>query len=223
MLTSWPFTESNGFAAAIVQKSSPPIPDDDLFIFGGPVSFHGYYPNYADDAVADARHWTWAILKAHTGNRSGTVTLRSTDPRDTPEINFNYFDTGTTAGGVDTTDLDAVVEGIQVARKIAADLPLGSAQFTEVYPGPNITSTEEVQQYVKDNAWGHHASCTCPIGADGDPNAVLDSSFRVRGADGLRVVDASVFPRIPGIFIAVPVYMISEKAADVIIASAAVS
>ena len=213
-------TESNGFAAAILKKSVSTILDDDLFIFGGPVSFHGYYPNYADDAVADARHWTWAILKAHTGNRAGTVTLRSADPRDTPEINFNYFDTGTTTGGADMNDLNAVVDGIQVARKIAADLPLLSATFTEVYPGPNVTSTAEIQEYVKDNAWGHHASCTCPIGADSDPNAVLDSSFRVRGVDGLRVVDASVFPRIPGIFVAVPIYMISEKAADVIIASA---
>lgn len=203
-----------------MKKSVSTISDHDLFIFGGPVSFHGYYPNYADDAVADARHWTWAILKAHTGNRAGTVTLRSTDPRDTPEINFNYFDTGTTTDGADMNDLNAVVDGIQVARKIVADLPLLSAKFTEVYPGPNVTSTAEVQEYVKDNAWGHHASCTCPIGADSDPNAVLDSSFRVRGVNGLRVVDASVFPRIPGIFIAVPIYMISEKAADVIIASA---
>ena len=64
------------------------------------------------------------------------------------------------------------------------------------------------------------ASCTCPIGADGDSMAVLDSSFRVRGTQGLRVVDASVFPKIPGIFIVVPVYMVSEKAADVILSQA---
>lgn len=119
------------------------------------------------------------------------------------------------------TDLNAVVEGIQIARKVAADLPLGSTSFTEVLPGPNITTPEQIQEYVKNNAWGHHASCTCAIGADDDPMAVLDSNFKVRGVDGLRVVDASVFPVIPGIFIAVPVYMISEKAADVIIASAA--
>ena len=51
-----------------------------------------------------------------------------------------------------------------------------------------------------------------------DPNAVLDSKFRVRGTSGLRVVDASVFPKIPGFFIVVPIYMVSEKATDVLLA-----
>jgi choline dehydrogenase len=72
--------------------------------------------------------------------------------------------------------------------------------------------------YIKSQSWSHHASCTCPIGADKDPMAVLDSNFRVRGVDGLRVVDASVFPRIPGYFVAAPIYIISEKAAEAILA-----
>jgi choline dehydrogenase len=213
-------TGSNGFVAVILTKSSSSIPDDDLFIFGRPISFHRYYPNYAGDTVADARHWTWAILKAHTGNTAGTITLTSTHPRDTPGININYFNVETTTGGVDVSDLNAVVKEIQISRKITVDLPPGSATITEVYPRPNVTSTEDIQDYVKDNAWGHHVSCTCSIGADGDSNAVLESSSRVRRADSLRVVDASAFPRIPGIFIAVHVYMISEKVAVVIIASA---
>ena len=69
-------------------------------------------------------------------------------------------------------------------------------------PAPSVRTREDIARYVRDNAWGHHASCTCPIGADGDPMAVLDGRFRVRGTRGLRVVDASVFPRIPGFFIA---------------------
>ncbi|KAG9661528.1 hypothetical protein KCU64_g2156, partial [Aureobasidium melanogenum] len=72
-------------------------------------------------------------------------------------------------------------------------------------------------EYAKNTAWGHHASSSCPIGADDDKMAVLDSSFRVRGTAGLRVVDASVFPKIPGTFTAVSTYMIAEKAADVIL------
>lgn len=55
------------------------------------------------------------------------------------------------------------------------------------------------------------------MGPDGDPNVVLDSSFRVRGVRNLRVVDASVFPRIPGIFLILPIFMINEKAANVIL------
>ncbi|PQE28236.1 choline dehydrogenase protein [Rutstroemia sp. NJR-2017a BBW] len=77
-----------------------------------------------------------------------------------------------------------------------------------------------MKDFIIDEAWGHHASCSCPIGADGDKMAVLDSKFRVRGTKGLRVVDASVFPKIPGFFVAVPTYMISEKAADVILQDA---
>jgi choline dehydrogenase-like flavoprotein len=75
-------------------------------------------------------------------------------------------------------------------------------------------SDEDLRTYVRDNAWGHHASCTCPIGT------VLDGDFRVLGTRRLRVVDASAFPRIPGFFIASAVYMIAEKAADAIVAAA---
>ncbi|KAK9321253.1 GMC oxidoreductase [Lipomyces orientalis] len=209
---------TNGFSAAVIARSSVAADsNNDLFIFGGPVFFHGYYLGYGEGAVADAQHWTWAVLKAHTGNRAGTVTLKSRDPRDTPEINFRYFDTGTTAGGEDERDVNAVVEGIVMARKILSSLPPGSAPFTEVLPGSHLTKTEELKTYVKNNAWGHHASCTCPIGAENDPYAVLDSNFKVRGVEGLRVVDASVFPEIPGTFIALPICMISEKAADMIL------
>ena len=73
------------------------------------------------------------------------------------------------------------------------------------------------ETFIKDEAWGHHASCTCPIGADDDAMAVLDSRLRVRGVQGLRVVDASVFPKIPGFFIVTSIYMVSEKATDLLL------
>jgi choline dehydrogenase len=90
----------------------------------------------------------------------------------------------------------------------------------EVLPGADIRSAEQIRQFIKDNAWGHHASCTCKMGPANDPSAVIDSSFRVHGTRSLRVVDASVFPKIPGFFIASAVYMVSEKAGDVIIEDA---
>src|SRR5439155_13372085 len=80
-------------------------------------------------------------------------------------------------------------------------------------------SPDQLKAFVRNNAWGHHASCTCPIGPS-EQNGVLDSNFRVHGARGLRVVDASVFPRIPGFFIVSAIYMIAEKAAEVILADA---
>ncbi len=90
----------------------------------------------------------------------------------------------------------------------------------ELVPGPGINSREKLRDFIQNEAWGHHASCTNKIGADNDDMAVLDSRFRVRKTKGLRVVDASVFPKIPGYFIVTPIYMVSEKASDVIIEDA---
>ncbi len=86
-------------------------------------------------------------------------------------------------------------------------------------PGPAYQTDAELEQFVRDHAWGHHACGTCAIGARAD-GYVLSSDFRVHGIAGLRVVDASIFPRIPGYFIASAVYMAAEKAADVILADA---
>ena len=90
----------------------------------------------------------------------------------------------------------------------------------EQLPGSGKTTAADLGQFVMDNAWGHHASCTCPIGPASDPNAVLDSNFRVYGVSNLRVADASVFPRIPHLFIISSIYMIGEKASEAILASA---
>jgi choline dehydrogenase-like flavoprotein len=156
---------------------------------------------------------TWCILKAHTHNRKGVVTLRSADPQDTPRINFRYFEEGGEA------DLDAVVEGIQFVRRLSAKLREEDLIAEEESPGMDFETEDQLREFVRCNAWGHHASCTCAIGPR-EQNGVLDSNFRVHGTQGLRVVDASVFPRIPGFFIVSAIYMIAEKAADVILADA---
>lgn len=64
----------------------------------------GYFPGNSDVATADAKHWPWIVLKAHPRNKAGTVTLRSADPRDTPIINVNYFDSGTTDDSAGDSD-----------------------------------------------------------------------------------------------------------------------
>jgi len=203
---------SNGLVVGTVKKSSQADADPDLFIFGGPALFRGYYPGFSKLTTADKKHYTWAVLKAHTHNRAGTVKLNSASPHDVPDINFNYF------AQMGERDLGAVAEGLRFARRIMDKvLPVATGPFEEESPGRQVASTEQVNEFIKSEAWGHHASCSCPIGADGDPGAVLDSRFRVRGVNSLRVVDASVFPRIPGFFIVVPIYMVSEKATDVIL------
>ncbi len=212
---------SNGGAVTILAKSSPTKPEADLHIFGIPGTFKGYKPGYSVEANADKKHFTWLILKGHTDNRGGTVKLRSANPRERPQINFHYFDDGDVDAGQDVNDLTAVVNGVEIVRKIARrsdDLDLFTSH-KEVWPGPAASDRTKVGDWIKKEAWGHHASCSAPIGADGDPKAVLDSKFRVRGTAGLRVVDASVFPRIPGTFIVLPIYMVSEKATDTILES----
>jgi len=85
-----------------------------------------------------------------------------------------------------------------------------------VLPCKHIQTDEEMRDFARSHAWGHHASCSCQIGPR-EQMGVLDSRFRVHGTQGLRVVDASVFPRIPGFFIVSAVYMVGEKAAEVIL------
>ncbi|RFU78108.1 choline dehydrogenase, mitochondrial [Trichoderma arundinaceum] len=174
---------SNGGVVGIVKKSNEADLDPDLFIFGGPAFFRGYFPSYSELATSDKRYFTWAILKAHTHNQDGTVMLTSTDPRDTPDINFNYFSTTTDESQVSERDLSAIADGVRFARLIMDDVPsIVTGPLEEVLPGRHLSSTDQVKDFIKNEAWGHHASCSCPIGADGDPKAVLDSRFCVRGA-----------------------------------------
>jgi len=206
---------SNGAVLAAILKSRPERALPDLFCFALLGLFGGYFPDYSSLAVAKPNYLTWAILKAHTQNRAGEVVLRSVDPRDTPLINFHYFEEGSDRAG---EDLDSVVAGIRFVRRLTAKLKADGLIAEEEQPGDARQSDDELRDYVRTTAWGHHASCTCPIGPR-DGGGVLGSDFRVHGTEGLRVVDASVFPRIPGFFIVSAVYMVAEKAADVILSS----
>jgi len=206
---------TNGAVLGIVTKSAPERPDPDLFIFGLPSYFKGYYPGYSQDLARKKGVFTWAVLKAHTRNTAGSVTLRSPDPRDVAQVNFRYFDEGNDEAD---EDLESVVEGVEFARRIMSHA--SEVTKRELIPGEHLATRDDIRSFVKKEAWGHHASCTCKIGPREDPMAVVDSDFRVHGTRNLRVVDASVFPYIPGFFIVTAIYMISEKATDAILRDA---
>lgn len=208
---------TNGIAWGYLKHSSTSGSDHDLWIGGSTAYFNGYFPGYSKHATEGGNFWTFLTLKAHSRNNAGSVNLTSADPRDTPAIHFRNFEKG------GEEDIQAVVEGMKYSIDAYDKLVPLDGSFDRVWPPKNISSDAELRQFVKDEAWGHHASCTAPIGADDDPLAVLDSKFRVRGVKGLRVVDASAFPKIPGFFIALPTFTLSEKAADVIIKDAAAS
>lgn len=201
---------TNGGVVSVVKKSRPDVTSPDLFFFAVPGQFRGYEQGFSKEITKDAKHLTWLVLKAHTNNRRGTVRLRSKDPRERPEVNFSYFTEGSDSEG---EDLAGIIEGIKFVRSITTFRPAG---VKEVWPGAHVTTDAELAQFVKNEAWGHHASCSCSIGPAADPMAVVDSDFRVHGTERLRVVDASVFPKIPGLFIAANIYMIAERATDVI-------
>lgn len=207
---------SNGLSVGVLKKSAVGNGDEDLVLFGGPVDFTGFFPGYSK-AFGAANVFTWGILKVHPKNNAGTVKLRSSDPRDVPDINFNFFHPGHTPEEDPEHDLTAMSEGIALARSIFASTTGPIAPLTEQDPGVKANTAHEIKQAIKNEAFSHHATSTCAIGADGDEMACLDSRFRVRGVEGLRVVDASSFPRVPGSFPTLPIYMISEKATDVIL------
>jgi choline dehydrogenase len=192
-------------------KSADPNDEPDLFVFCVPGDFHGYFPGFSKRSY-DTSAFTWLILKAHTHFR-GSVKLKTNDPRELPDIDFNYFKSG--ERGTDA-DLEAVVDGIELVRNV--NNKVSGLISEELVPGPNYDTREKLKQFVKNEAWGHHASCTNKMGKIGDETAVVDSDFKVIGTDNLRIVDASVFPNIPGFYIVAPIFMIAEKAGELIIA-----
>ena len=202
---------SNGVLFSAVFPSRASRDRADVFCFGLLADFHGYFPGYSE-LIRKPDHLTWGILKAYTNNKTGCVRLRSADPFERPEIQFSYFQDADAEA-----DLDALVEGVRLVRRVADSIDHLVAE--ETIPGRNVCTDEDIRQFVRDNAWGHHACGACamkPLAAGG----VVDSRFRVHGIRNLRVVDASVFPRIPGYFIVAAVYMIAEKAAQEIVAAA---
>ncbi len=201
---------TNGSVLSVFKRSPLAQGPPDLFCMALLTNFRGYFPQYSHSFRKDLNYLTWVVLKAHTKNRAGEVTLRSSDPRDVPRINFRYFEEG------GDQDLEAVVDGMRFVRKLSAELKCQKLIDEEELPGEDLQSDEELRNFVRHNAWGHHASCTCAIGPR-DQHGVLGSDFRVHGTHGLRVADASVFPRIPGVFLVSAVYMIGEKAAEVIL------
>ena len=207
---------TNGAVLGIIMRSTTRGADDppDLYIFGVPGYFRGYEIGYSEKIPGTKDHFTWAVLKGHTDNTSGQVTLKSNNPFDTPDIHFKYFEESDQPY---EEDVQSVVDGVEFVLEIY-DRLIEDGVIEEVVAPADRADRKALQKFVRDNAWGHHASCTCKIGREDDDMAVLDKDFQVRGAKNLRVVDASVFPRIPGLFILSSVYMISEKASDVIIA-----
>jgi choline dehydrogenase len=141
----------------------------------------------------------------------GSVTITSTDPRVHPALRFNYLSTD--------QDRREWVEAVRVARHILNQPAFAPFNGGETSPGSAVETEDEIRAWVaKDAETALHPSCTTKMGPADDPMAVVDPlSLRVHGIDGLRVVDASVFPYVTNGNIYAPVMMVAERAADMIL------
>jgi choline dehydrogenase len=139
----------------------------------------------------------------------GAVSLRSANPADPPRIRFDLFS--------EQSDVDRMVRGIRAARDIYGRRPLADMVEDELLPGKDLQTDAALGEWVRQvGAITQHAVGTCKMGADSDPWAVVDSQLRVHGVEGLRVIDASVMPNVPGGNTNAPAIMIAEKGADLI-------
>ncbi|MDP9385386.1 MAG: FAD-dependent oxidoreductase [Actinomycetota bacterium] len=138
----------------------------------------------------------------------GKVWLRSADPKDKPRILTNSLS--------EPDDVRSLVDGMILAREIAAQSPLRDVVIKELKPGAAVSDRADLEADLRRRLMLiYHPVGTCRMSDDGD-DAVVDSSLRVHGVDGLRVVDASVFPVIPGGNTNAPAIMVAERAADLI-------
>jgi choline dehydrogenase len=143
----------------------------------------------------------------------GKVWIESSDPHAKPRILFNYLST--------EQDVQDWRDTIRLTREILQQPALTPFRGEEIQPGASVQSDEEIDRWVRENVESaYHPSCSCKMGADDDPMAVLDEECQVRGVQGLRVVDSSIFPTITNGNLNAPTIMVAERAADMILRKA---
>jgi choline dehydrogenase-like flavoprotein len=196
---SGPLTSTVAEAFAFV-RSRPGLPAADLQYHFAPAYF---VDNGAEEF--DGHAFTMGPVLISPKSR-GEVRLRSSDPRAKPSIITNTL--------AEPEDVAALVTGVELAREIAGSEPLASAAGREIYPGAGVRDDVDVEAHVRRAVeLLYHPSGTCRMGGE---DAVLDPELRVRGVEGLRVIDASVFPLIPGGNTNAPTVMVAERAADLV-------
>jgi choline dehydrogenase len=193
---------SNLLEAGAFVKSDPHeiYPDLQLFFL---MTLAPDYP----EAGPPTRHGVTLTAYINRPKSRGEVTLASSDPLDRPVIDFNYLSVA--------DDLRCIIAGVRWNLRILYAEPFDDIRGTEVAPGPELRSDADIEGFVRRTAsttW--HPAGTCKMG--NDEMAVVDSSLRVHGTEGLRVVDASIMPTIVSGNTCAPTIMIAEKAADLI-------
>jgi choline dehydrogenase-like flavoprotein len=197
---SGPLTSTVAEAIAFV-RSKPGLAQPDL-------QFHFAPAYFVDNGFEEYDGHAITLGPALVAPRSrGWVRLRSADPADKPRILTNSL--------AEPEDVAALVAGTRLAREIAAAEPFASELGRELFPGPEILDDEALADDLRRRVeLLYHPVGTCRMGSDDE--AVVDPALRVRGVEGLRVVDASVMPIVPSGNTNAPTIAVAERAADVI-------
>jgi choline dehydrogenase-like flavoprotein len=181
-------------------RSRPGLPAADLQYHFAPA----YFVNHGAEEF-DGHAFTMGPVLISPKSR-GHIRLASADPTAKPRIFTNTL--------AEPDDVAALVTGVELAREIAGAEPLAAARGREIYPGPDARDDADVEAFVRRTVeLIYHPSGTCRTGGE---DAVLDPDLRVRGVEGLRVADASVFPVIPGGNTNAATIMVAERAADLV-------
>src|SRR6476469_2720940 len=197
---SGPLTSSVAEAFAFV-RSRPGLPAPDLQFHFAPAYFaDNGFEEYDGHAITSGP----VLVKPKS---RGWVRLRSADPSAKPRILTNSL--------AEPEDMASLVAGVKLAREIAATEPMAAAAGREIFPGPGVVDDADIEADIRRRLeLLYHPVGTCRMGSDDE--AVVDPELRVRGVEGLRVADASVFPVIPGGNTNAPTIMVAERAADLI-------
>ncbi|MEQ8701387.1 MAG: choline dehydrogenase [Bauldia litoralis] len=191
-------------------KSGPdrPLPDVQMLFTAAPLAAWPYLSPFKKPFTDGFATRIVAIQPESRGH----ISLTSADPMEAPRIHQNFLSS--------PKDWESLRYGFRVARTLAAQPAMQPFVAAEFFPGPDCQSDEAIDAHIRNTSITvHHPAGTCRMGADAA--SVVDPSLRVRGVDGLRVVDASVMPDLPCGNINAAVIMIAEKAADLIAEAAA--
>lgn len=194
-----------GITAFVKSDPGAPIPDIQLLFISGSLAAAPYLPPFRQP-FADSFACRIVLLRPQA---RGEIRLASADPLAHPRIFQNLLST--------EADWKTLRAGIGMFRDLARHKMLQPFVAKEIAPGADVRSDTDLETFTRATAvTAHHPAGTCKMGLPSDPTAVVDAELRVFGTEGLRVVDASVFPDLVGGNINAPVIMIAEKAADLI-------
>ncbi|MDG2051188.1 MAG: choline dehydrogenase [Myxococcota bacterium] len=194
---------TNHFEAGGFIRSNPEVPYPNLMIHFLPLAIR------YDGTLTTSGHGYQLHIGPMLSDARGELRIRSRDPKDAPSLRFNYLST--------PQDRKEWVEAIACARNLLGQPAFNDLDGGEFSPGPEVATSKEVLDWVaREGETALHPSCSCRMGT-GSLAVVDPQSFRVHGLRGLRVVDASIMPKITNANIYAPVMMMAEKAADAIL------